>query len=86
MSPMTGRDSVSISVSGVAGTDYWPYLRDVHATLTEFDGRGHWGKLHLMDAERLAATYPRFDDFVRLRRSLDPAGVLLNDHLAALFA
>lgn len=84
MSPMTGRDSVSISVSGVAGTDYWPYLRDAHTTLTEFDGRGHWGKLHLMDTEQLAATYPRFHDFVELRRSLDPDGVFLNDHLAAL--
>ena len=86
MSPMTGRDSVSISVSGATGTDYRPYLRDVHATLTEFDGRGHWGKLHLMDAERLATTYPHYDDFIRLRRSLDPAGVFLNDHLAALLA
>lgn len=86
MSPMTGRDSVSISVSGATGTNYWPYLRDVHATLTEFDGRGHWGKLHLMDAERLAATYPRYADFIGLRRSLDPAGVFLNDHMAALFA
>lgn len=85
MSPMTGRDSVSISVSGVAGTDYWPYLRDVHAALIEFDGRGHWGKLHMMDAERLAATYPRYGDFVELRRSLDPRGVFLNDHLAPLF-
>lgn len=84
LSPMFGRDSVSISVSGVAGTDYLPYLHDVDAALTEFDGRGHWGKLHFLDAERLAETYPRYLDFVTLRRRLDPQGVFLNDHLSSL--
>ena len=33
MSPMSGRDSVSISVSGIAGTDYWGYLHDVDSDL-----------------------------------------------------
>lgn len=84
MSPMSGRDSVSISVSGVAGTDYWPYLNDVDSSLIEFNGRAHWGKLHFMDAERLAKVYPHFSDFVDLRRSLDPQGLFLNDHLASL--
>ena len=84
MSPMTGRDSVSISVSGVAGTDYAPFLRDVDGALTEFGGRAHWGKLHFMDADRLADLYPHYQDFVDLRRSLDPHGLFLNDHLASL--
>jgi hypothetical protein len=34
-----GRDSLVISVSGEPGTDYEPYLRDVHALLGEFDAR-----------------------------------------------
>ena len=84
MSPMSGRDSVSISVSGVAGTDYWRYLNDVDSSLIEFNGRAHWGKLHFMDAERLAKLYPHFSDFVGLRRSLDPHGLFLNDHIASL--
>ena len=80
-----GRPSVVISVSGVPGTDYGPYLRDVHALLGGFDARVHWGKLHFLTAEQLHARYPRAADFIALRRELDPRGVFLNDHLRALF-
>ena len=86
ISPMSDRDSVSISVSGVAGTDYWQYLRNVDTVLRPFGARAHWGKLHFMDPQRLAEVYPRYADFVSLRRSVDPDGMFLNDHLAALVA
>ena len=46
----------------------------------------HRGKLHFLTPERLHALYPRADDFIALRRELDPAGVLLNNHLRPLFA
>ncbi|MGH3075844.1 MAG: D-arabinono-1,4-lactone oxidase, partial [Gaiellales bacterium] len=80
------RPSVVISVSGMPGTDYEPYLRDVDRLLGEFDARVHWGKLHHLTAEQLHARYPRAADFVALRRELDPCGVFLNDHLRELFA
>ena len=80
------RPSVVISVSGMPGTDYEPYLRDVDRLLGEFDARVHWGKLHYLTAEQLHARYPRAADFVALRRELDPRGVFLNDHLRELFA
>ena len=50
-----------------------------------FDARVHWGKLHFLTREQLRARYPRADDFVALRRELDPDGVFLNDHLRPLF-
>ena len=80
------RDSVVISVSGQPGTDYEPYLRDVHALLGQFDARVHWGKIHFLEPDELHARYPRAADFVALRRELDPDGVFLNDHLRPLFA
>ena len=80
------RPTLVISVSGVPGTDYGPYLRDVDRLLAEFDARVHWGKLHHLTAEQLHARYPRAADFIALRRELDPGGVFLNDHLRALFA
>jgi FAD/FMN-containing dehydrogenase len=79
------RPSVVISVSGVPGTDYEPYLRDVDRTLGPFDARVHWGKVHYLTAEQLHARYPRAGDFIRVRRELDPRGVFLNDHLRELF-
>ena len=80
------RDTVVISVSGMPGTDYWPYLRDVDRLLSEFDARVHWGKLHFLTREQLYERYPRAPDFVAIRRRLDPDGVFLNEHLRPLFA
>jgi FAD/FMN-containing dehydrogenase len=80
------RDTVVISVSGLPGTDYWPYLREVDALLGEFDARVHWGKLHFLTREQLFERYPRAGDFVEARRRLDPHETFLNEHLRPLFA
>ena len=80
------RDTVVISVSGMPGTDYWPYLREVDRLLGEFDARVHWGKLHFLTREQLYERYPRAGDFVEVRRRLDPDGVFLNEHLEPLFS
>ena len=86
LSPQYRTATTVISVSGTPGTDYWPYLRSVDALLADFGARVHWGKLHLLTPERLHALYPRADDFIALRRELDPEGMFLNDHLRPLFA
>jgi FAD/FMN-containing dehydrogenase len=85
LSPQFRTPTVVISVSGTPGTDYWSYLRSVDALLAGFDARVHWGKLHFLTPERLRELYPRADDFVALRRELDPHGMFLNDHLRPLF-
>jgi FAD/FMN-containing dehydrogenase len=86
LSPYYKRPSVTISVSGGPGIDYWNYLLDVDAILRDYGARPHWGKLHFNTAEDMPALYPRFEDFCDIRRRLDPAGVFLNDHLRNLFA
>ncbi len=86
LSPNYKTATTVISVSGKPGTDYWDYLRTVDALLDEFDARVHWGKLHFLTPERLQARYPEADEFIRIRRELDPDGVFLNDHLRPLFA
>jgi FAD/FMN-containing dehydrogenase len=86
ISPQSGRETVSISVSGAIGTDYEPFLRAVDATLEPFDARPHWGKIHFLDAPRVRELYPELDTFLRIRAELDPHGLFLNDHLRELFA
>ena len=85
LSPYYSRASVTISVSGGPGIDYWSYLLDVDAILRRYDARPHWGKLHFNRAEDLPRLYPRFHDFCTIRKRLDPAGTFLNDHLRNLF-
>ena len=80
------RDTMVLSVSGMPGTEYEPYLRTVDGLLGEFDARVHWGKLHYLTRPQLYARYPRAEAFIDIRRRLDPSGVFLNTHLAGLFA
>ena len=85
LSPYYERASVTISVSGGPGVDYWSYLLDVDAVLREYGARPHWGKLHFNRADDMASLYPRVHDFQTVRRKMDPSGRFLNDHLRNLF-
>jgi FAD/FMN-containing dehydrogenase len=85
LSPYYRRASVTISVSGGPGIDYWNYLADVDAILRPYGARPHWGKLHFNTREDMPALYPRYQAFQAIRRRLDPEGRFLNDHLRGLF-
>ncbi|GAA1359542.1 D-arabinono-1,4-lactone oxidase [Arthrobacter rhombi] len=86
LSPFQGRDTTVLSVSGAPGTNYWPYLRDVDALLQDYDARAHWGKIHFLTRDRIAALYPDFEKFRTVRAEFDPNGVFLNDHTRSLLA
>ncbi len=85
MSPFHYQDSITLSVSGGPGVDYWDYLRDVDVILRHYNSRPHWGKLHFLDTDDVTQLYPRAEAFRALRRRLDPKGRFLNDHLRMLF-
>ncbi len=86
LSPAYGRDSAYIAVHMYRGMPYERYFRAMEEIFTAYEGRPHWGKMHTRDAAYLAAHYPRWDDFRRVRQQLDPQGVFLNDYLRGLFA
>jgi FAD-linked oxidoreductase len=70
----------------VAVHHYWRkdprrFFAAFEAIVAEHDGRPHWGKMHTLDADRLRALYPRFDDFLAVRDRLDPARVFANQYL-----
>ena len=48
LSPYYQRASVTVSVSGGPGIDYWSYLLDVDVILKQYRARPHWGKLNLI--------------------------------------
>ena len=78
------RPGFSISVHQFADRDFSEYFAAVEPIFWKYEGRPHWGKLHTLDAARLAPLYPRFREFQALRRSLDPHGRLVNPHLATV--
>lgn len=85
LSPFYGRASVSISIHQYYKADYRELFAVIEPIFWKHDGRPHWGKLHTLAAEDLAALYPRWDAFHAVRRRLDPTGKFLNEHLRRCF-
>jgi FAD-linked oxidoreductase len=85
LSPFYGRASASISIHQYHTVDYRPLFAAVEPVFRKYEGRPHWGKLHTLTARELAPLYPRWDDWQRVRRRLDPRGRMLNAHLRELF-
>jgi FAD/FMN-containing dehydrogenase len=86
LSPFHERDSCSIAVHAAHGEPMDYLIGSLGPIFRCHGGRPHWGKLHGLGARELHALYPRWDDFQRIRRELDPQGRMLNAHLKRLFA
>lgn len=86
LSPAHQRESSYIAVHMYKGMSYQDYFRAVEEIFKRYSGRPHWGKMHTQTTESLAALYPHWEDFRRVRTALDPQGVFLNEYLRALFA
>ena len=62
-----------------------PYFKTIEPIFRKYEGRPHWGKLNTLQREDFRKLYPRWDDFVEVRRTVDPNGRFLNPYLAGLF-
>jgi FAD-linked oxidoreductase len=85
LSPHHGRESVTISVHQYFKQDHVALFKAVEPIFWKYDGRPHWGKWHSLTAKELAGRYDRWQDFLRVRKDVDPTGKFLNPHLHQLF-
>jgi FAD-linked oxidoreductase len=85
LSPAYQRESAYVAVHMYRGMAYQDYFHHIEEIFKRYQGRPHWGKMHTQTAESLAALYPRWHDFRRVRAALDPQGVFLNEYLRRLF-
>ncbi len=74
------RETAYIAVHQYKGAPWEPYFRAVEEIMDSYEGRPHWGKRHFQTAETLASRYPRWRDFQRVRRRLDPDGRFSNPY------
>jgi L-gulonolactone oxidase len=81
LSTANGRDTAYIAVHQYHRRDHDRYFRAVESIALAAGGRPHWGKLHHRTADDLRPCYPRFDDFLNVRRRVDPGGTFANDYL-----
>jgi FAD-linked oxidoreductase len=81
LSTAYGRESAYIAIHQFVGLPYQEYFAMFESVVASVGGRPHWGKMHSLDAARLAELYPRFEDFRRVRAEVDPEGRFLNPYL-----
>jgi FAD/FMN-containing dehydrogenase len=82
LSMFSGRAAATISVHQYGDIDYKPYFAAIEPIFWKYQGRPHWGKLHTLDATRLATLYPQnWQSFQEVRHQLDPQGKMLNPYL-----
>jgi FAD-linked oxidoreductase len=85
LSTAYGRDTAYIAIHQYIGLPYRAYFDLFASIVAEVAGRPHWGKLHWLDAERLRALYPRYDEFRRVRAEVDPEARFGNSYLSRVF-
>jgi FAD/FMN-containing dehydrogenase len=81
LSTASGRESAYLAVHMFRGQPYQRYFAEVESVMSALDGRPHWGKMHGCDAATLRTRYPRFDEFLAVRKRVDPGGVFGNEYL-----
>ena len=85
LSPFQGEPRGSVAVHAYYRDEYQFFFELIQPIFLRHGGRPHWGKLHSLKGPQLAALYPRWNDFLEIRRELDPEGRLLNPYLKTLF-
>ena len=84
--PTISEASVTVSVSGGPGIDYWNYLVDAWTPILRQYRHDRIGASCISTEWKiLPSLYPRFHEFQATRRRMDPSGRFLNDHRRNLF-
>ena len=86
LSPMNGRDCVSISFHQYAKLPWQGPFDAVEKLFQEAGGRPHWAKRHTLTSDDVVQLYPQAERWGLVRKRYDPAGKFLNAHLTELFA
>jgi L-gulono-1,4-lactone dehydrogenase len=80
LSPAHQRDTAYIAVHQYRGMEWRPYFEAVEAIMDDYGGRPHWGKRHFQTAATLAPRYPAWEEFQRVRDTLDPSRIFSNEY------
>ena len=84
LSPFEGGPRGSIAVHCYYKDDYDFLFTMIQPIFLRHGGRPHWGKLHSLRGDQLAALYPRWNDWLAVRKELDPEGRFLNLYLLGM--
>lgn len=86
MSPMNSGSVAAISMHQYAKMPWQTVFAEAEAIFRANGGRPHWAKRHTLTRDDVDALYPMAECYRSVRRTADPTGKFLNDHLEALFS
>jgi FAD/FMN-containing dehydrogenase len=84
LSTASGRATATISVHQGVDLPDEPLFRACEEIFAAHEGRPHWGKVHYRSGAELAALYPRWAEWWRVRDRFDPKGIFLGPYLESL--
>ena len=65
----------------------WDVFRAYHDFMIEkYKARPHFGKIHFLTFAQMNRIYPRFSDFLEVKKWLDPNNIFSNDYSRRLFS
>lgn len=85
LSPSYERDSAYIGIHMYKGMEFGDYFDRAEEIFLRHGGRPHWGKMHSLKYDELKQLYPKLDDFLKVRKQLDPNGIFLNEYVRSVF-
>ena len=85
LSPFHAGPCASISVHQYAPMPWAEHFTGLEAIFRAHGGRPHWAKRHTLTSSDVRALYPTAEAFGQVRKSVDPQGKFMNDHLRQLF-
>ncbi len=86
LSPMSGRDCISISFHQYARMAWREAFTAIEPVFAASGGRPHWAKRHSLGSDDVLQLYPNARRWGEVRRRVDPDAKFLNAHLRDLFA
>jgi FAD/FMN-containing dehydrogenase len=86
LSPMSGRDCISISFHQYAKMEWREAFAAIEAVFAAHGGRPHWAKRHSLTSDDVLRLYPDAGRWGEVRKRVDPQAKFLNAHLLELFA
>ncbi|OZC59207.1 FAD-linked oxidoreductase [Rhodococcus sp. 06-470-2] len=86
LSTASGRPTAYVAVHQYHRRDHREYFDAVEAICRSVGGRPHWGKLHSLSGDELRDCYEHFDDFLRVRDSMDPKKLFGSEYLERLLS
>ncbi len=86
LSPMNAGPVAAISMHQYARMPWQGLFAEAEAIFRAHGGRPHWAKRHTLTRDDVDALYPMAERYRAVRRTVDPTGKFLNQHMRELFS